>query len=134
MTEIVNLLEKLKQLDEPTYEKIARGIPLQPCGQYMVFDHGEVRACQYHEAYMPFGDLLREVAEAWLQFCIQRAIAAHAGWFAEIGFYEKRAYARISKILENREDEETEEMSLRDGTTPCIALLACYIACLESHP
>ncbi|MFA5378930.1 MAG: hypothetical protein WC455_24465 [Dehalococcoidia bacterium] len=128
MLEIVDILEKLKQLDEPTYEKIARGVPLQPCGQYMVFDRGEVRACQYHEAYMPFGDLLPEVAEAWLQFCIQRAVAAK-NWWLKLSTYTALPSAKIQKP-----DDPAWKEYHGFGESLAVAILAAYIACLESQP
>ncbi|MCK9571651.1 hypothetical protein M0R72_22060 [Candidatus Pacearchaeota archaeon] len=132
MLEIVDLLEKLKQLDEPTYKKIARGIQLQPCGQYMVFDRGEVRTCQYHEAYMPFGNLLPEVAEAWLQFCIQRALVDR-GWPVILSFDcdPDRPKTWDVEICNGLVDGL---LGRANGLSLCATLLACYIACLEGRP
>ncbi len=74
-----DLLDKLREKDPELWGKIARGIPLKPCGKFMTYDHSETVAHQYQDVYIPFGELLPEVAFAWLQHCLQEAIRAR-GW------------------------------------------------------
>jgi len=73
------LLTRLQKADYETWERIARGIPLKPCGECFIFRNGEITACQFKDLHTPFGELLPEVAEAWLQHVLQDAIRAK-GW------------------------------------------------------
>jgi hypothetical protein len=117
---IAPLLEALREKDAASWEKIARGIPLQPRGQYMTYDRGEVTAHQCHEMYIPFGELLPEVACAWLQSVLQEAISSR-GWDFTISTlkYKNRCIARIDMIEENK--------TVQYGDSPAETLLRCYL-------
>jgi len=121
-------LDRLKLADPTTYEKIAKGIPLQPRGQYLALDNGQITACQYHEAYFPFGDLLPEVALAWLQAVLQEAIAAQ-------GLYQTIEVRSIEpyrwRALIQRTDGRTFNYEYTEAT-PAAALLAAYLAACEA--
>lgn len=91
------LLEGLKQVDPDTWDVVVRGIPLKPFCQYFTFDRCGQRAHQYPDVYLPFSQMERDVALAWLQGCIQRA-CERRGWGLVIerskdsGPYEWSAY------------------------------------------
>lgn len=73
------LLDGLKQVDPDTWDVVVRGIPLKPFCQYFTFDRCGQRAHQYPDVYLPFSQMERDVALAWLQGCIQRA-CERRGW------------------------------------------------------
>lgn len=91
------LLEELKQVDPDTWDVVVRGIPLKPFCQYFTFDRCGQRAHQYPDVYLPFSQMERDVALAWLQCCLQRA-CERRGWGLVIerskdsGPYEWSAY------------------------------------------
>ena len=121
------LLDRLKQVDPATYEKISRGIPILPRSTYYVFDvdSGKPRAEMHKHGWIPFANLPLEVACAWLQAVLQDAIAAKGHMLSVSHTWPKEslpAYqwkARIfidpDNIVESR------------GDSPAEALLAAYV-------
>lgn len=123
-------LELLKKLDPDTWKTISMGIPMQPCGQYMVFDMGEIRSCQYHEAYIPLSGLLPEVADGWIQACLQRAIVTKIDHNAE-----KTRDTWSYEIIADRDGfkarVDAKSSFFTDGDSPAEALLAAYIEAIQ---
>ena len=121
------LLDKLKQVDLATYDKVCRGIPILPRSTYYIFDAdvGKPRAEIHRHGWIPFANLPQEVACAWLQAVLQTAIAANGHMFSVSHIWPKEslpAYqwkARIfidpDNIVESR------------GDSPAEALLAAYV-------
>jgi hypothetical protein len=105
MPEIVDLLEKLKQLDSATHENIAKW--------GLNWNHPDESA----------------LSEYIVQGEVQRAIATR-GWYFTIERYHKTYFIKIIIPYECAVDET---FRCNSGTL-CDALLTCYIACLESQP
>ena len=129
---MIELLDRLREADPETYKRIARGIPLQPRGQYLAFDGGKITACQYHEPYIPFDNLLPEAACAWLQAVLQDAIS-NRGWIWEVSLLanKKDHCACISEVAPGYDgDHWTEEheymITEQIAGSPAEALLRAY--------
>lgn len=78
------LLDRLKQVDPTTYEKVSHGIPIYPRSTYYVFDinAGKPRAEMHKHGWILLSDLPPEVACAWLQACLQDAISGKGYMFS----------------------------------------------------
>lgn len=119
------LLTRLEKADPETWGRIVRGVPLKPCGQYLTYDNGEIRSVMYKAAYIPFGELLPEVAEAWLQHVLQDAIRAN-GWqfkLQSVKIDGNPGYESVIWIVRGER---------RDiGNSPAEAILRAYLAAIE---
>lgn len=123
-------LARLKELDIATWKRVVRGMPLQPCGQYVAYDGGEVTAHQYKEAYILFEQMLPEVAMAWLQHCLQEAIVARRDgrthWsYSQFG--EDGHYAAIIHRIIGEYPTEERRRHYGKADAPAAALLAAYL-------
>lgn len=118
-----DLLVRLQKADQATWEKIARGIPLKPCGQYFTYVEGKPSVHQFKDAYIPFGELMPEVALAWLQACIQAAIQARPGWGYQISAFGLPIIANVY----NRQDYVAGR-----GSTEAEALGWAYLEAIEA--
>ena len=77
---ITPLLEALREKDPATWQQIVRGPPMIPYHKYYTYDiDGSATAHKDERAYIPFDELLPEVACAWLQAVLQDACQAR-GW------------------------------------------------------
>lgn len=122
-------LARLKELDPAAYDQIMLGIPIGPRGMYLTYDMGERRAHQYKETYVSFVTLPHEAQSAWLQWCLQEAIAAR-GWPFQIVYYPPEG--DISPHYKSYMWPGVGCL-MRRADTPPAALLAAYIAALEAQ-
>ena len=133
MPEDLNL-EKLKEKDPATWEAIAKGIPLKPCGQYLTYDNGEIRSVQYQAAFIPFSELLPDVALNHLAGCLQRACESR-GWETEQNYRIKGRDGDLPKELRYYAVITTWERNVKtyrgSGDSPAFALLSAYLAVIE---
>ena len=121
---IAPLLEALREKDPATWQRIVRGPPMIPYHKYYTYDiDGSATAHKDERAYIPFDELLPEVALAWLQAVLQETIQAR-GWDFTLSTlkYKNRCIARIDMIDENK--------TVQYGDSPTEALLAAYIGAL----
>lgn len=123
------LLDRLQKADQATWEKIARGIPLKPCGQYFTYVEGKPSVHQFKDAYIPFGELMPEVALAWLQHCIQDAIRARK-WLATVHAKSDESNHRCLARLDSEDDEI--ETVVEYGSTEAEALCLAYLEAIEA--
>lgn len=122
-----DFLDRLRGADRVTWERIARGIPLKPCGQYFAYDQGKPSAHQYEDVYIPFGKLIPEVALAWLQACLQVAIRAR-GWAYQVSISFQGT--RYGKIVTMNVDGSKHFHQDEHGDTEAEALLKAYLAAI----
>ncbi len=123
------LLDRLRKADPETYERIARGIPMQPCGQYMIMDIGTgPRMSQYHEAYMPIDVLIPKVAEAWHQHVLQDAIRARKWTLITVELGEWSRENPCQAMIQGY--PELKRVS-GFADSPAEALLKAYLAAIE---
>ncbi|MCK9571470.1 hypothetical protein M0R72_21150 [Candidatus Pacearchaeota archaeon] len=119
MLEIVDLLEKLKQLDPATWKEFSDDMGSIVC------DGG---CDEPTEIYFTHDNCWTHVSEAWLQFCIQRACEQKEwDWYVE-------GLACPGERLPYLALVECNPAWQCDGHSSAEALLGAYIACLESHP
>ena len=131
LEDLTALADDLRRKDPETWEKIERGIPLKPRGQYLTYDNGEIRSVQYEAAFIPFSELPAEVAMNWLQGCLQRACEKR-GWPIVLAFdcnpvHPRTWEAEICNGLENGVLG-----SAKGCPSPAHALLAAYLQALEA--
>lgn len=124
-------LSALQILDPATYQKIL-ALPVKPLGHYLVRTPEGIKEELYPEAWIPVGELMPEVAQAWLQYCIQEAIATR-GWDFSI-YYRISDPGRYMVCITIWLDYKNRFMSLdRAGDTPADALLNAYISALKAQ-
>ena len=121
------LLDRLKQIDPTTYEKVYHGIPIYPRSIYYVFDPGarKPRAKMYKEGWIRFANLPKEAACAWLQSCIQDAILTK-GWHFQLICREESCMADITIF-----GPECDIIDGPERKTPAEAMLATYIEAMS---
>ena len=131
-----DLLSALRAKDPELWERLVIGMPLKPYGQYIAYTSGEQTVQKFNFSYIPFGELLSEVAFAWLQHCLQEAIRER-GWHLlqsqdqDTGRY----YADISEIAPGYDGDYWTEKHLYlicevEGDTEAEALLRAYLAAI----
>ena len=131
------LLEELNGIDPETWGAVVRGIPLKPFCQYFTFDRCGQRAHQYPDAYLPFSQMERDVALAWLQGCLQQACEGRE-WdlkqFQRVikcdGPNEHHYYAEINKGIAGTFEPIGYEGW---GDSTAEALLAAYVAAVKGE-
>ena len=124
------LLEELKAADPDTWDVVVRGIPLKPFCQYFTFDRCGQRAHQYPDVYLPFSQMERDVALAWLQGCIQRACEKRECWEVSVWWKDNKwvALIRLPGGYTN-----INQMFAEESDSPAEALLAAYIAAVKEE-
>lgn len=128
-----DLLDKLREKDPELWGKIARGIPLKPCGEFMTYDHSETVAHQYQDVYIPFGELLPEVAFARLQHCLQEAIRTRGWHLYQIrndDLPEKPCFVSIYNPTEGIKEHDSHQNG--EGSTEAEALCLAYLEAIEA--
>ena len=119
------LLEALREKDPATWQRIVRGPPMIPYHKYYTYDiDGSATAHKDERAYIPFDELLPEVACAWLQAVLQDAIQAR-GWQGIVLFNAESNRA----VIDDRVDGMggTRILAEREGDSPADALLKAYL-------
>lgn len=128
MTEMSELLEKLKQLDLDTFKDI-----------YITFANyiQDMRPWDERKAggpldincFQPRHPMEQNVYDAIIQGEVQRAIATKDGWYFSVVKFSEHA-DRYHALVE----PPLKPQYQCDGPSPCHALLAAYIAALEAQP
>ena len=122
---IAPLLDRLREKDPATWQRIVRGPPMIPYHKYYTYDiDGSATAHKDERAYIPFDELLPEVALAWLQAVLQDAIQA-SGWQGIVLFNAESNRA----VIDDRVDGMggTRILAEREGDSPAEALLKAYL-------
>lgn len=123
---IASQLDRLKEVDPKTWERIARGLPIKPHGQYLTLDQdGRMTSHQIREAYIPFDELLPEVACAWLQAVLQDACEAR-GWDWQV-WRQQRHWKGSGEYAATTGPVGRNAAS---GDSPAEALLRCYLGAI----
>ena len=119
------LLEALREKDPATWQQIVRGPPMIPYHKYYTYDiDGSATAHKDERAYIPFDELLPEVACAWLQAVLQDAIQAR-GWAYQVSASFQGTH--YGKIVKKNADESKTFLPDVAGDSPAEALLAAYL-------
>lgn len=130
------LLEGLKQVDPDTWDVVVRGIPLKPFCQYFTFDRCGQRAHQYPDVYLPFSQMERDVALAWLQGCIQRACERY-GWELEQNYRTRSQNGDLPKNIRHYAVVTSWDNDVHTyrgmGNSATKALLAAYVAAVKEE-
>lgn len=130
------LLEELKGIDPEAWDAIVRGIPLKPLGQYFTFDHGEQTVHQYHDAYLPFSQMERDVALVWLQGSIQRACEKRE-WEIDQNYRTRGRDGDLPKNMRHYAVITSWDKDVHTyrgmGNSATKALLAAYIAAVKGE-
>ena len=121
-------LEALREKDPATWQRIVRGPPMIPYHKYYTYDiDGSATAHKDERAYIPFDELLPEVACAWLQAVLQEACQAR-GWASALTYNPPCGPDAPSWGAHVWPDDRCSAGKKADS--PAEALLSCYLGAI----
>lgn len=119
---MIDDLARLQKCDPATYKKILE----TELTEYEYDDENDTMT-----GYIYQENLIDSAKSAWLQACLQEAIAVR-GWQGIVLFNSERNRAVVEDIIDGMGG--TRKLSEKEGDSPAVALLAAYLAAIgEDH-